>query len=151
MKVSHYLYFNGTMRFFMEGYMDFVLFALVNTRDMDWSGDFFTVTVNNWISLALLGISFAFPALIMIIYVFNAKKWNQESFKNRYGTLVDNTNLEMRQSQWVILLVPLSYVLRRIAMCLCLVFWIEFFWGQIAVQVMATVFVIILLQWSRPL
>ena len=57
----------------------------------------------------------------------------------------------MRQSQWVILLVPLSYFLRRIAMCLCLVFWIEFFWGQIAVQIMATVFVIILLQWSRPL
>ena len=57
----------------------------------------------------------------------------------------------MRQSQWVVLLVPLSYFLRRIAMCLCLVFWIEFFWGQIAVQIMATVFVIILLQWSRPL
>ena len=76
MKVSQYLYFNGTMRFFMEGYMDFVLFALVNARDMDWSGDFFIVSVNNWISLALLGISFAFPALIMIIYVFNAKKWN---------------------------------------------------------------------------
>ena len=92
MKVSHYLYFNGSIRFFMEGYMDFVLFALLNTRDLDWSGDFFVVSVNNWIAVALLMLSFLFPALVMIIYVSNAKKWNQKSFQSRFGAMVDNTN-----------------------------------------------------------
>ena len=29
-KVSSYLYWNGSIRFFMEGYMDFALFSLVN-------------------------------------------------------------------------------------------------------------------------
>ena len=80
MKVSRYLYFNGNIRFLMEGYMDFVLFALVNARDMDWSGDFFIVTFNNWIAIALLLIAFLFPTLIMLIYVCNAKKWNEISF-----------------------------------------------------------------------
>ena len=29
-KVSLYLYWNGTIRFFMEGYMDFAFYALMN-------------------------------------------------------------------------------------------------------------------------
>ena len=48
-------------------------------------------------------------------------------------------------------MVPLSFFLRRLIFCLCLVFWIEFFWGQVALQLMSSVFVIIVLQWHRPL
>ena len=36
-------------------------------------------------------------------------------------------------------------------MALCLVYWIEFFWGQVAINLFATVLMVILLQWSKPL
>ena len=29
-KVARYLYWNGSIRFFMEGYFDFLLFAMIN-------------------------------------------------------------------------------------------------------------------------
>ena len=31
-KVARYLYWNGSIRFFMEGYFDFLLFALINVK-----------------------------------------------------------------------------------------------------------------------
>ena len=36
-------------------------------------------------------------------------------------------------------------------MCLCLVFWKDFFWGQMAIQVGTSVALVILLGWYRPL
>ena len=72
-KVARYLYFNGTIRLLMESYMDLVMFALINIKDLDWSGDFFFVTLNNWISISLLGILIVFPFLIVIVYVRNVK------------------------------------------------------------------------------
>ena len=59
----------------MEGYMDFVLFALMNAQQLDWSGDFFIVTINNWIAIALLGLSFILPALTMLVYVLRNSSW----------------------------------------------------------------------------
>ena len=36
-------------------------------------------------------------------------------------------------------------------LCFCLVFWLEFLWGQVAIQLMVSVSMMILLQWARPL
>lgn len=36
-------------------------------------------------------------------------------------------------------------------MSLVLVFWAEFFWGQVALQLYLSVFLLIFLGWSRPL
>ena len=38
--VSKFLYFNGSIRFVMEGSMDLILFSLINIKWADWSGDF---------------------------------------------------------------------------------------------------------------
>ena len=50
-----------------------------------------------------------------------------------------------------ILLVPMTYFLRRLALAICCVFFIDLFWGQVALQIMCSVFVIILLHWGRPM
>ena len=36
-------------------------------------------------------------------------------------------------------------------MCACLIFWMEFFWGQVAVQLLTSIGLIILVGWYRPL
>ena len=65
--------------------------------------------------------------------------------------MLDGTAVETGSSQWVILLIPVSFFIRRIAFCLTVVFWLEFLWGQVAIQLMTSVFMVIYLQWSRPL
>ena len=42
-KVSAYLYWNGSIRFMMEGYMDIVLFSLMNIEGLEWSDSFWAV------------------------------------------------------------------------------------------------------------
>ena len=79
-KVSKYLYFNGTIRLLMESYMDLAMFALINLKDPDWSGDFFFITLNNWVALSLLGVCIIFPILLVIVYVCNVKKWQDDNF-----------------------------------------------------------------------
>ena len=51
----------------------------------------------------------------------------------------------------MVILIPLSYFVRRMAMSCVLVFWAEFFWGQLALQLYLSVFILIFLGWSRPL
>ena len=41
--ISKYLYFNGSIRFMMEGYMDIVLFSLMNIEGLEWSDSFWAV------------------------------------------------------------------------------------------------------------
>ena len=69
----------------------------------------------------------------------------------RYVALLDSADLQRKSSAWVVLLIPLTYFLRRAMLCFCLVFWLEFFWGQVAIQLMISVCMMIFLQWARPL
>ena len=57
----------------------------------------------------------------------------------------------MYEKQWIVILIPISYFLRRLAMCVCLIFWKEFFWGQVAIQLLTSAGLIILVGWYRPL
>mmetsp|Transcript_46376 Transcript_46376/g.61428 ORF Transcript_46376/g.61428 Transcript_46376/m.61428 type:complete len:128 (+) Transcript_46376:1572-1955(+) len=43
------------------------------------------------------------------------------------------------------------FFVRRIILCLTLVFWSEFFWGQISLQFLISTLLIIVIQWARPL
>ena len=65
--------------------------------------------------------------------------------------MLDGTDIESTKSQWIILLIPISFFIRRLAFCLTVVFWLEFLWGQVAIQIMTSVIMVIFLQWSRPL
>ena len=54
-------------------------------------------------------------------------------------------------TSWVILFIPTSFFVRRLALAFTLIFWIEFFWGQIACQFGFSVALIIFIQWKKPL
>ena len=154
-KVANYVYWNGSIRFFMEGYFDFVMFALINFKMINWeitNEDFWAVTLSNILASVLLILSLSLPIILIILYSINLKNWQDENFANRYGSFIDGTaELKPNQSQWVILLIPISFFVRRIAFCFTAVFWLEFLWGQVAIQIMTSCLMVIYLQWSRPL
>lgn len=49
------------------------------------------------------------------------------------------------------ILIPAAFFLRRLLMCLTLVFWSRFIWGQIAIQFLTSTALVILIGWYRPL
>ena len=148
-KVCRYLYWNGSIRFFMEGYLDFAMFAMLNIKEMDWEDDFILVKASNIFSIIILSFTLLLPIIMCFFWATKVQQWNKDEFKAKYGSLLDGSNSESRK--WYIMLVPMTYFLRRIALCICCVFFIETFWAQVALQIMVSVFVIILLHWKRPL
>ena len=135
----------------MEGYFDFVLCALLNLKELDWNNDFPMVTACNILAIIFIVLCCVLPIFMIIQYARKVNDWNREEFKARYGTLLENSNLEYKGSKWLVLLVPMSYFLRRLLFCLVLVFWVDVFWPQVAIQLMASTCIIILLQWNRTL
>ena len=65
--------------------MNFLLFSLINIKEIDWSDDFFIVTFNNWTAIFILVLSMLLPIALIIVYVINVESWNKKEFNERYG------------------------------------------------------------------
>ena len=131
-KVSAYLYWNGSIRFMMEGYMDIVLFSLMNLQSVEWSGVFWSVDLSNCLAAILTAIFCSLPIYFIFFYACNMRKWNDDLFKGKYGALLEGTKKSKSGSKWIVVMIPTTYFVRRLAMGATLVFWREFFWGQVA-------------------
>ena len=79
-KVYRYLYWNGSIRFMMEGYMDIVLFSLLNIESMNWDDTFWAVTASNYIAIALTVLLCGLPIFFIYFYSKNMQNWNDEAF-----------------------------------------------------------------------
>ena len=54
------------------------------------------------------------------------------------------------RKQVAIVITTTAFFLRRLLLCATLVFWQEFFWGQVAIQMQTSIFMIIIYQWTKP-
>ena len=150
-KIGKYLYWNGSIRFFMEAYLDFAMFSLLNIKTIDWGDDFIITVASNYISIILLTSTLVIPVIMCFFWAWSYKRWNKEEFIDKYGSLLEGTNMEFEERQWIVMLIPLAYFLRRLALAITCVFFIDLFWGQIALQFATSIAMIILLQYARPL
>ena len=149
--LGSYLYWTGSMRLFVEGYMDIALFTFMNLKHVEWDSE---VAVNVASTLAasfLLVIIVVLPVAVLIYVACKRQAWNDEAFRERNEAILDGIDLERNETQWVGLLIPMAYFLRRLLMSLTLVFWAKFFWGQVAIQFLTSTALVILLGWFRPL
>ena len=65
-------------------------------------------------------------------------------------TDLDLNRKRLKESQWVILLMPAAFFWRRLFMSLSLVFVDTFFWGQIAIQLYTSTAMLILVGEIKP-
>ena len=146
-----YMFYSGSMRFFMEGYLDFCLFSLLNVTSLDWSGAFSAVTLCNYMAIFITVLACPFPIFILVWYLLRMHLWDTEEFKEKWGTVLDNLDIGKEDGKWVVIILPVSYFVRRLAFVLVLVFWYEFLWGQIAIMTMLSVAMIIFINWCKPM
>lgn len=99
-KLRRYLYWNGLIRFFIEVYLDFTLLAFINLRDFEWDSSFSSVTFCNLLAVnVVIAISVLPIALISFFLCKKSAAWKEEKFQERYGSFLDGTNLEMKDSE----------------------------------------------------
>ena len=77
---SNYLYWNGTIRFLFEGYLDMALFSVMNIAAIDWDTSFIGVKICNYLTVALLLVLCTLPVGVFIFFVRSSKKWHSEKF-----------------------------------------------------------------------
>ena len=76
-KVTRYLYWNGLIRFFMEVYLDFVMFSLLNIKTMSEMDDrFLIVKASNYLSIILLTLTMLLPIAMCIFCACKYKQWD---------------------------------------------------------------------------
>ena len=71
-KVSSYLYWNGSIRFMMEGYMDFCLFTLINLKELKWNDPFFAIHASNIFAIVLIVLLIGLPIFLIYFFVRNS-------------------------------------------------------------------------------
>ena len=113
----------------MEGYFDFFLFGLINLEHLDWSDNFWEVTLSNIVACIVIGLTALLPPVLMIYFIVKRHEWRNEAFQDKYGALLDGTDLVNNKSKCSLLLIPITFFIRRVSFCLTIVFWMEFFWG----------------------
>ena len=59
-------------------------------------------------------------------------------------------NLTKSEAKWTIIIFPLSFMLRRLTLCLVIIFWPEFLWGQLAIMMLTSQGLIMYILWFRP-
>ena len=79
-KVGQYLYWNGSIRFLMEGYFDLLLFGMINLGYLNWSDAFWEVTASNIFSWFIIGLTSILPILLFIYLIVTWNEWHEGAF-----------------------------------------------------------------------
>ena len=130
-KLKNFLLWNGSIRFFIESYIQITLFTVLNLKAFEWDADWTLISLSHVLAIVSMAVVTLLPIALIIYYACNINKWWDEKFCESKGAFLEGTDLDRMFDQWIVLLVPLSYFLRRLFMSFTLVFWIDFLWGQL--------------------
>ena len=128
----------------MEAYLDVCLFTTINMVEMDWPEGIHIVTVSNWLTYVSFGFCAILPILMSIYLCVNRKKWHGELFMAKAGTMVEGTSQKAGKEIYVAM-IPIVFFTRRLLSTVSLIFWIDFFFGQIVAQFILCMAVMIFL------
>mmetsp|Transcript_21094 Transcript_21094/g.28344 ORF Transcript_21094/g.28344 Transcript_21094/m.28344 type:complete len:114 (-) Transcript_21094:666-1007(-) len=113
---------------------------------MEWPDyEVTSVALSNYLAYGVFGLCASIPILLFILACCKKAKLADESFALKYGAFVDGMKSDDPDSANAVLFLALLYFCRRMASCITLVFWQEFFWGQVAIELNVSVLFVILI------
>ena len=116
----------------MEAYLEFCLFALLNLSALSWPEGLESVSVSNWLAILLTALTVAIPVGLGILMCYNRRRWSDEDYSAKYGSYFDGMQSDNEELRAIILFYVCIFFARRMTLCLTLVYWQEFLWGQLA-------------------
>ena len=122
-KTKYVLFWSGTIRLFIEAYVDLCLAAVLNLRTIKWlEGLNFANSSNFQAFVAILACLFA-PIALLVLFCKNSKNLRSRSFKLSYGSYVEGTRSETGNYYFAALLWPMTFFIRRLLLGLSLVYF----------------------------
>ena len=86
-----FLYWNGTIRFLMEVYMNLTIFTLVNLASLDWKTGFPSANFSNTLAIFSIIIVTVIPIVLIVVAYRNLEKFAKDGTNLRYGTILEGT------------------------------------------------------------
>ena len=123
------LFFGGTIRFVFEGYLEIGIAVIISILDLEWDKELgYAVAIDNCFTIVFAVVLVWMPLYIWFFYRSNLDILEHNSFKARYGRLLDGLNLNdddeyNENARTISIIFLLSFVVKRIliivaAMCL---------------------------------
>ena len=79
-KMQGYLYFNGSIRFYMEVFLDVALLASLNLHTVEWDSPFPSINVSNYLSIAALAFVCILPLCFILLACCRPGIWKGDRF-----------------------------------------------------------------------
>ena len=70
-KLKEFLFWNGTMRFFIESYMDIALFTMLNLKEYEWDTDFSLITTSHVLAIVMMVLITLLPVALLVGFACN--------------------------------------------------------------------------------
>ena len=121
-KLSNFVFWNGTIRIFLEVYLELFLFSLMDIAVMESLRENEEVKKSNQIALVTMLISVASPIFLLTYFCRRRDQVQRESFLNRVGSFVEGTKTHTDSYFWANILVPSFFIVRRSILCLSLIY-----------------------------
>ena len=88
-KLKEYLFFNWSVRLYMETYLNMCLFSLLNLKEIRWDLGFPAVKTSNLLSILIFTQALVVPVIMFVYYIRNRDRWEDEDFKKKFGPFLD--------------------------------------------------------------
>ena len=134
----------------MLAYLNLTLFSALNISEMKWIKGLPPVNASNVIAIMVFTSTIVVPPVILTFFWFKRNDWNEAQLKAKVGTFLEGTRHD-KDHQITFMVMQSTFFLRRFILAITLVFWQKFVWGQLALQYLFSEFLLIFIQWVKPL
>lgn len=148
-KLEEYFFYNGIMRFYLETFFDLILAAALNIYTADWDTTNASEKFSNGLSLTVLILSALVMLICAIYFSYNFDAFKYENFK--VSTILDGTRQSTAERRKNAFAFISFFVFRRLSFIYAVIYWADFLWAQLALQIMTSVYAVIFLFYNWPL
>ena len=116
-RIRYQIFWNGTLRYFMEGYMALSLNSMLDlVQGLDWSSHFARLTsLFTWVILTMV---FLVPVFLTIFFRWKFSMFNDPEFFDKFKDIISDLSYRSKYSSYFILI----YCYRRLAQICLIVF-----------------------------
>ena len=151
-KIQSFLYWGALNTLALEIYLDVGLSSTLNIHTMRWLDNNPDLVVTNVFAIGSLVFIIVYPIWLVTFYFSKFKKWRDEDFQHKYGSVLDGTKYSDENSgKWLPMVQPIVFIVRRACFIFAVIVISEFLWMQLALQYLFSVFLIIYLTYFKPL
>ena len=129
-KIAQYrLFWGGTIRLYMEAYLEITLMSILNLYMSDLSHGMAIVNISDCQSYIAITLSAMLPPLLFLYVLKNKTKIDEPVFKARYGSFWDGTKSDSGKFFKISLTVPMAFFARRAILSMTVIFLSKHFWA----------------------